>query len=200
MNTDSDLLTVLDALSGRAPSDADIRQALAGRIDLRARRRRTASLVAAAAAVVMFAGGAGITGAWMSHRTAGPAAPAPMVSTAGTERSSTAAGIAAAQRAVVTGYLDAVKAGDCVAADRYFVAGKAQVGSGDLCQAGSLRLLGYQIAGVPARPSPDEAVLAVTITTSGGDGSIPDGDTTWFLVLHRQAGGDWLLTGGGTGP
>lgn len=107
---------------------------------------------------------------------------------------------AAAQRRVVTGYLDAVKARDCTAADRYFVDGKPQIGNGDLCHAGSLRLLGYRIDGAPATPSPDEAVFAVTITTTGGDGSIPDGGTTWFLDLHRQPSSDWLITGGGTGP
>ncbi len=107
---------------------------------------------------------------------------------------------AAAQRTVVTGYLGAVKARDCIAADRYFVDGKPQIGNGDLCGAGSLRLLGYRIEGAAATPAPDEAVFAVTITTTGGDGSVPHGDTTWFLDLRRQPSGDWLITGGGTSP
>ncbi len=124
----------------------------------------------------------------------------------GSPRSSTAvntqpapdAVTAAAQRTVVTRYLDAVKARDCTVADRYFVDGKP--GNAELCHAGSLRLLDYRIDGAAATPSPDEAVFAMTITTTGGDGSIPAGDTTWFLDLHRQPSGDWLITGGGTSP
>ncbi|QNK80481.1 hypothetical protein [Nakamurella sp. PAMC28650] len=201
MNTDTDLHAELDALADLAPSDVDVRRASAGRIDLRVRRRRTSSLVAAAAAVVLFAGGAGIAGSLISNRTAGPAAPTPTISAAGTERPGAWAGSAAAQHAVVRGYLEAVEARDCATADRYFVGGQAQLGNGDLCHAGSLRLLGYQTVGVPATPSPEEAVVAVRITTSGSsDGTIPSGETTWFLDLHRQPDGYWLIAGGGSGP
>ncbi len=80
MNSDTDLRSELDALARRAPSDADVRGALAGRIAARAKRRRSTALIAAAAAVVLVAGGAGIAGSVLSHRSAGPAAPSPVVS------------------------------------------------------------------------------------------------------------------------
>jgi hypothetical protein len=105
----------------------------------------------------------------------------------------------AAQRAVVANYLNAVKTRDCTAADRYFVDGTPQIGNGDLCHEGSLRLLAYQIEGAPATPSPDEAVFAMTITTTGGDHTM-QGLTMWFLTLHRQPAGNWLISAGGSGP
>jgi len=79
MNTETDLRAEFGALADRAPSDADVRGALAGRIDAHARRRRTTSLIAAAAAAVVLAGGAGIAGSLLRHRSAGPAAPTPVV-------------------------------------------------------------------------------------------------------------------------
>lgn len=105
----------------------------------------------------------------------------------------------AAQRSVVTSYLDAVKTGDCTTADRYFVGGKAPIGNGDLCHEGSLRLLNYRVEGAPATPSPEEAVFAMTVTTIGGNETM-HGLTMWFLTLHLQPSGNWLITGGGRSP
>ena len=80
MNTVTDLRAELDRLADRAPSGEQLRRDLADRIAGRAKRRRTTALIAAAAAVVLVAGGAGIAGAVLSHRSAGPAGPTPVVS------------------------------------------------------------------------------------------------------------------------
>jgi hypothetical protein len=79
MTTVTDLRTELDRCANLAPSDDEIRRALAGRITGRAKRRRTTALVAAAAAVVVVAGGAGIAGVVLSHGSSGPASPTPVV-------------------------------------------------------------------------------------------------------------------------
>ena len=80
MTTVTDLRAELDRCAELAPSDAEIRQALAHRVREQAKRRRSTALIGAAAAVVLVAGGAGIAGAVLSHRSAGPAAPTPVVS------------------------------------------------------------------------------------------------------------------------
>jgi len=80
MTTVTDLRAELDRCADLAPSDAEIRQALAHLVRGRAERRRRTALIAAAVAVVLVAGGAGITGAVLSHRSGGPAAPTPVVS------------------------------------------------------------------------------------------------------------------------
>jgi len=80
MTTVTDLHAELDRCADLAPSDAEMRQALTHLVRERAKRRRSTALIGAAAAVVLVAGGAGIAGAVLSHRSAGPAAPTPVVS------------------------------------------------------------------------------------------------------------------------
>jgi hypothetical protein len=118
-------------------------------------------------------------------------------SAASAASSAATAAARALQLTVLGGYLDAVKSGDCDAAAQFFI-GKPY--NGDLCHMPGLRLLDYRIDGGPATPSPDEADFAVTITITGGGETMPDGDLTWFFDLHRQPGGDWRITGAGSGP
>jgi len=95
-------------------------------------------------------------------------------------------------------YLDAVVAGNCDAA-RAMTTASFTVGNGDLC--GITRIMAYSIADQPARPNDNEVVYAATITTAGGDASMPDGPHTWFYTLTRLAtNGEWRISGGGTGP
>lgn len=94
-------------------------------------------------------------------------------------------------------YLDALQAGNCDAA-RAMTSPSFKIGNGELC--GALRVLAYSIDGDPARPSDGEVVYATTLTTTGGDASMPDGQHTWFYTLTRQANGEWRISGGGSGP
>lgn len=54
--------------------------------------------------------------------------------------------------------------------------------------------------GEGARPTDNEAVYAIEITTVGGDVSLPDGKHLWFYDLRRAPGGAWRVYGGGSGP
>jgi hypothetical protein len=131
--------------------------------------------------------------------------PPAVSASAAAEESSAAAAATSAQRAaavaqqrvVLSAYLEAVKQGECSVAERYFI---GEPYNGDLCHLPGLRLLDYRIDGGPATPSPDEADFAVTITITGGDQTMPDGDLLWFFDLHRQPGGSWRITGAGSGP
>lgn len=79
MNMQTELQAEFDRLADQAPSDHDVRRRVGERIAERARRRRTGALLAAAIAVVVLAGGIGIARAALSHRSAGPAGPSPVV-------------------------------------------------------------------------------------------------------------------------
>jgi|APThiThiocy_cv2_1041547.scaffolds.fasta_scaffold00732_13 hypothetical protein len=79
MHTLTDLQDEFEALAAAAPSDAEVRAALAGRMERHARRRRTTALIAVAAAVVLLAGGVGVTRAFFAHGPALPAGPSPVV-------------------------------------------------------------------------------------------------------------------------
>lgn len=100
--------------------------------------------------------------------------------------------------AVLDAYLAALLAGDCETA-RTFATETFTVGSGDLCGGATVEDVRIHPTG-PARPSEDEVVIATTLTITGGDASMPDGEQTWFYVLGRQPDGSWRLTGGGSGP
>ncbi len=99
----------------------------------------------------------------------------------------------AAARAVLDGYLEAFARGDCRAADRFWTPGS----HGNLCglSASDIQVTG---AGLPFRDG--EVGFATTMTTRGGDGSMPDGRHVWFYTVTRQRDGSWMITAGGSGP
>jgi len=99
---------------------------------------------------------------------------------------------------VLDAYLQALLAGDCATAHT-LVTATFIIGNGELC--GALTVTAARIDPVgPARPSDHEVVFGTTLTTVGGDASMPDGEQTWFYDLQRQPDGAWRLTGGGSGP
>jgi hypothetical protein len=100
--------------------------------------------------------------------------------------------------AVLDAYLAALLAGDCETA-RLFTTSTFTIGSGNLCGGATVLEIEAHPTG-PARPSEDEVVFATTLTITGGDASMPDGEQPWFYVLGRQPDGSWRLTGGGSGP
>ncbi len=105
---------------------------------------------------------------------------------------------AADPHTVLERYIAALLAGDCAAA-RSFAAATFQFGNGELC--GHLTVTAASIdPGGPATPNDHEVVYSATITTVGGDASMPDGTMTWFYQLLRQPDGRWLIAGGGSGP
>lgn len=118
------------------------------------------------------------------------------VSSARSAVSSAQAGSTAA--AVLAKYLDALTVGDCATAHQ-LVASTFVWGNGELC--GSVHVSAHSAPTDPASPGPDERDFAITLTTDGSaDGSIPAGKLLWFYILQRQPDGQWLITGGGSGP
>ncbi len=70
--------------------------------------------------------------------------------------------------------------------------------NGDLC--GQVRVLATRVEGEPVRFDPGELTFMTTLTVSGADESMNQGDNTWFYSLKQQADGAWRLVGGGSGP
>jgi hypothetical protein len=101
-------------------------------------------------------------------------------------------------RDVLAVYLQALKAGDCRTAARLTVPSSFFVGNGELC--GAVKVRSYTAPGPPGLPGNGEAIFSTTLNISGGDGSLNQGDNTWFYVLRQQSDGEWRLVGGGTGP
>lgn len=98
---------------------------------------------------------------------------------------------------VIVAYLHDLRSGDCEAAHALATSTFTR-GRGELC--GDLTVKAFTPPGEPAVPRVGEVVFATTLTTQGGDASLPDGDHTWFYTLHKQAGGEWRIIGGGSGP
>ena len=94
-------------------------------------------------------------------------------------------------------YLVALKAGDCRSAHALATSSFAR-GNGELC--GDLDVTAYTTPQGPATPNDHEVVYATTLTTKGGDETVPDGQHIWFYSLDRQPDGSWRLAGGGSGP
>lgn len=99
--------------------------------------------------------------------------------------------------AVLKLYLDKVVAGECLEAQA-LTAPTFKFGNGELC--GLLHVTNYELSGEPARPNPNEVVFAATLTTAGGDASMPDGRHTWFYTLTLQPDAGWWISAGGSGP
>ena len=99
---------------------------------------------------------------------------------------------------VLEAYLAAFKQGDCVRTEA-LTAGTFRVGNGQLC--GSVTISDYRNDGF-ATTADDSRVYSVRLVVSQGsaDGTVPEGDVTWFYSLTRQPDATWLLTGGGSGP
>jgi len=100
-------------------------------------------------------------------------------------------------RAVLSAYLEALKAGDCRTASE-LATSTFSFGNGELC--GHLTVRSSTGPGQPALPGNGEAIFSTVLTVSGADGSMRNGDNTWFYVLKQQADGQWRLVGGGSGP
>ena len=102
----------------------------------------------------------------------------------------------ASAAAVLTAYLELLRGGDCESAHALGTSSFAD--NGELC--GDLTVSAYTPLGDPAMPRDGEVAYSTTLTTRGGDGSMPDGDHTWFYALDKQADGAWRIVGGGSGP
>ena len=102
----------------------------------------------------------------------------------------------ATPRQVLDAYLLALQAGNCSTTHEYAV--DRFLTDGELC--GHVNVLSYRSDSYTAQPSPDEVVLAATLTIKGGDQSLQDGDHLWFYTLRRQPTGAWRLSAGGSGP
>lgn len=102
----------------------------------------------------------------------------------------------ATPRQVLDAYLLALQAGDCATANAYAV--DRFLADGELC--GRVNVLAYRSDAYRAQASPDEVVLAETLTIKGGDESLPDGAHEWFYTLRRQPSGAWRLSTAGSGP
>lgn len=103
----------------------------------------------------------------------------------------------AAPAEVLTTYLQALRSGDCQSAHALATSSFVH-GNGELC--GDLTVSAYTPLGEPATPRDGEVVFGTNLTTKGGDGSMPDGNHTWFYTLDRQPDGTWRIVGGGSGP
>jgi hypothetical protein len=102
----------------------------------------------------------------------------------------------ATPRQVLDAYLLALQAGDCATTHEYAV--DRFLTDGELC--GRVNVLAYRTDAYRAQPSPNEVVLAETLTIKDGDQSLPDGDHEWFYTLRRQPSGAWRLSAAGSGP
>jgi len=101
----------------------------------------------------------------------------------------------ATPRQVLDAYLLALQAGDCGTTHEFAVDGFLT--DGDLC--GRVNVLSYRNDGYRSPPSPDEVVLADTLTVRGGDQSLSDGDHLWFYTLRQQPDGAWRISAAGSG-
>ena len=91
---------------------------------------------------------------------------------------------------VLETHLKALVAGDCET-----VSALTASGGGGLC--GAVRVSGY--TGPEAGTTPGGTVYSSILTTSGDDGSMPDGDNVWHYWLTQQPDGAWRVTGEGNG-
>jgi hypothetical protein len=94
-------------------------------------------------------------------------------------------------------YLAALVAGDCPTA-RALSTAENIANNGVWCDRPRVRSFGS--VGDGARPTDTESVYAVSITTAGGDSSLPDGEHLWFYDLRRQPSGAWRVYQSGSGP
>jgi len=87
---------------------------------------------------------------------------------------------------VLEAYLQALVAGDCETVSAL------RAGGGDgLC--GALEVSAYTRSEPEITPD-GRVVFSTTLTTSGGDGSFPDGDNLWRCWLSQQPDGGWRVT------
>jgi hypothetical protein len=98
--------------------------------------------------------------------------------------------------AVLDGYLQALKTGDCTFARALAT---QEFGDDHFCGE-ALRVTDFRVMPNPSRPNASELVFALTLWTVGGDDTMLDGSHTWFFQLKRQADDRWLVSGGGSGP
>jgi hypothetical protein len=98
---------------------------------------------------------------------------------------------------VLNAYLGALQAGDCDAASRLATPGYARE---TVAFCGGVRVTAFSVYSNPAILGDNEIEYGLSLTTSGGDETLPDGSHTWFYSLVRPSGGPWRVEGGGGGP
>jgi hypothetical protein len=96
---------------------------------------------------------------------------------------------------VLNAYLTAIVAHDC---DTARTLETKDYSSGHDCGIWHMTAFGDPVG--PETPRDGEAVFSTTVTTQGGEKTLPDGHHTLFFNLIRQPGGAWRVAGGGTGP
>jgi predicted small lipoprotein YifL len=103
----------------------------------------------------------------------------------------------APSKEVLVAYLQALVAGDCATA-RALSTPENVANNGVWCD--RPRVTSFGSTGDGAGPTDNEIVYAVSITTVGGDLSLPDAERLWFYDLRRQPNGAWRVYGSGSGP
>ena len=98
---------------------------------------------------------------------------------------------------VLDAYLTLLQSGNCDRASALATSGFGD-GTHDYCE--GLRVTGFGAVSEPAQITADAVEFSISLTTSGGDETVPDGSHTWFFSLVRQPGGAWRVNGGGGGP
>lgn len=98
---------------------------------------------------------------------------------------------------VLNAYLDAWRAGNCATSQALETPSYAASRVG---KCGQVEITTYQIDPNPSTPTQDWTEFSTTVTTKGGDETLPDGEHILFCVLLRQPSGAWRLSDVGTGP
>jgi len=98
---------------------------------------------------------------------------------------------------ILTAYLQAVKDRDCPAAMIVTAPEDIVPTTNALCSS-SARVTAFEVSDSgPSQSTYDTVVFSVTMTTTGGAFSLPDGPNAWSFTLTRQRSGGWRVTGGG---
>lgn len=98
---------------------------------------------------------------------------------------------------VLDAYLTALQSGNCDGA-RALATQEFLDETEGYCS--RVRVTGFRVFADPATIRDGEVEFALSLRTSGGDETLPDGSHIWFFSLVRQAGGGWRVQGGGSGP
>jgi hypothetical protein len=98
---------------------------------------------------------------------------------------------------VLDAYLNALQAGNCDGA-RALATEDFADGTNAYCN--GMRVTGFDVFSDPSQINEREVEFTLTLATSGGDETLPDGSHTWFFSLVRNPGGAWRVHGGGSGP
>lgn len=98
---------------------------------------------------------------------------------------------------VLDAYLTALQSGNC---DGALALATQDFADQTRAYCSGVRVTGFRVVSNPAAVSEAEIAFGLSLTTSGGDETVPDGSHPWFFSLVRQADGAWRVQGGGSGP